>query len=194
MIHGDGATQNAPEGTILDMKVFSITASNQVRVFASEQVAPAGEAVFGSAEQLAVLVQAWPMARLVEVWNQLPGAKQVRKFTDRKSGVRRLWQAVQGVAVKAGQQRRKAVLKRPPEPPTAKQSKQGRTPEKGTKTETVLALLRHPSGATLTDLMRVTQWQAHSVRGCISGQLGKRMGLRVKSFRRDGDRVYRLRP
>jgi hypothetical protein len=39
----------APEGTILDMKVFSITASNQIRVFASEQEAPAGEAVFGSA-------------------------------------------------------------------------------------------------------------------------------------------------
>lgn len=175
------------------MKVFSITASNQVRVFASEQEAPTAETVFGSAEQLAALVQEWPMARLVEVWNQLPGAKQIHKFTDRKSGVRRLWQAVQGVAAKAGQQRRKAVLKRQPAPPTAKQSKQGRTPEKGTKTETILALLRQPSGATLTALMRATQWQAHSVRGFISGQLGKRMGLRVKSFRRDGDRVYRLR-
>jgi hypothetical protein len=194
VIDGDGATQRAPEGTILDMKVFSITANNQVRVFASEQEAPAGEAVFGSAEQLAGLVREWPIARLVEVWNQLPDAKQIRKFTDRKSGVGRLWQAVQGLALKAGQQRRKAVLKRQPEPPTAKQSKQGRTPEKGTKTETVLALLRQPSGATLTDLMRVTQWQAHSVRGFISGQLGKRMGLRVKSFRRDGDRVHRLRP
>ena len=176
------------------MKVFSITASNQVRVFASEREVPAGEAVFGSAEQLAALVQEWPIARLVEVWNQLPGAKQIRKFTERNSGVRRLWQAVQGVAAKAGPQRRKTVLKRQPEPPTAKQSKQGRTSEKGTKTETILALLRQPSGATLTDLMRATQWRAHSVRGFISGQLGKRMGLRVKSFRRDGDRVYRLRP
>jgi len=147
------------------MKVFSITASNQIRVFASEQEAPAGEAVFGSAEQLAALVQAWPIARLVEVWNQLPGVRQIRKFTDRKNGVRRLWQAVQAIAVKAGQQRRKAVLNRQPEPPAAKQSKQGRTPQKGTKTETILALLRQPSGATLTDLMRATQWQAHSVRG-----------------------------
>jgi hypothetical protein len=193
VIHGDGAGQSAPEGTIFDMKVFSITASNQVRVFASEQEAPAGETVFGSAKQLAALVQEWPMARLEEVWNQLPGAKQIRKFTDRKSGVRRLWQAVQGVAAKAGHQQRRAVLKHQPAPPTAKQSKQGPTPEKGTKTETILALLRQPSGATLTALMRATQWQAHSVRGFISGQLGKRMGLRVKSFRRDGDRIYRLR-
>jgi hypothetical protein len=57
-----------------------------------------------------------------------------------------------------------------------------------------VALLRQPSGATLTAIMRATQWQAHSVRGFISGQLGKRMGLPVKSFRRDGDRVYRIRP
>jgi hypothetical protein len=189
----DGAIQRQKERFSI-MKMFSITTNNQVRVFASEREAPAGEAVFGSAEQFAALVQEWPLARLVEVWNQLPGAKQLRKFTDRKSGVRRLWEAVQGVAAKASQPRRKAVLKRPVAALTAKQSKQGRNPDKGTKTETILALLRQPSGATLTGLMRATQWQAHSVRGFISGQLGKRMGLRVKSFRRDGERVYRLRP
>ena len=174
------------------MKVFSITASNQVRVFASEREAPRAETVFGSAEQLAALVQEWPMG---DWWRYGTSflARSRYKFTDRKSGVRRLWQAVQGVAAKAGHQQRRAVLKRQPAPPTAKQSKQGRTQEKGTQTETVLALLRQPSGATLTALMRATQWQAHSVRGFISGQLGKRMGLRVKSFRRAGDRVYRLR-
>jgi hypothetical protein len=190
----DGAIQIAPEGTILDMKVFSITANNQVRVFASEQEAPTGEAVFGSAEQLAALVQEWPIARLVEVWNQLAGAKQIRKFTDRKSGARGFSRPCKASQSRQAKQQRKAVLKRQPEPRTAKQSKQGRIPEKGTKTETILALLRQPSGATLTALMRATQWQAHSVRGFISGQLGKRMGMRVKSFRRDGDRVYRLRP
>jgi hypothetical protein len=176
------------------MKMFSITTDNQVRVFASQEQVPAGSATFANAEELAALVHDWPMARLVEVWNQLPGAKQIRKFTDRKSGARRLWEAVQRVAVKAGKQPRKAALKRPAAAPAAKQSKQGHAPGKGTKTEKVLALLRQPSGATLTALMRATQWQAHSVRGFISGQLGKRMGLRVKSFRRDGDRVYRLRP
>jgi hypothetical protein len=76
---------------------------------------------------------------------------------------------------------------------TAKQSKRGRTAGESTKTEKILSLLRQPSGATLAALMAATQWQAHSLRGFISGQLGKRMGLRVKSFRRDGDRVYRLR-
>jgi hypothetical protein len=41
--------------------------------------------------------------------------------------------------------------------------------------------------------MAATGWQAHSVRGFISGQLTKRMRLKVKSFRRDGERVYTIR-
>lgn len=41
--------------------------------------------------------------------------------------------------------------------------------------------------------MKATGWQAHSVRGFVSGTLGKRMGLVVESAKReDGQRVYRL--
>jgi len=38
--------------------------------------------------------------------------------------------------------------------------------------------------------MEATGWQAHSIRGFISGSLSKGMGLKVDSFRRDGERVY----
>jgi hypothetical protein len=57
----------------------------------------------------------------------------------------------------------------------------------------VIALLERPTGASLKAIMGATGWQAHSVRGFISGQLGKRLGLRVKSFERDGERVYLIR-
>ena len=41
--------------------------------------------------------------------------------------------------------------------------------------------------------MSATGWQAHSVRGFISGSLGKKMGLTVDSFKReDGERGYRI--
>jgi hypothetical protein len=133
------------------------------------------------------------MARLVEVWNLLPGAKPLSKFTDRKTAVRRLWEVLQAVAAIASQQPRKVGSEGRAGPAPARQASQGHTARKGSKTEIVLALLRQPSGATLGALMRATQWQAHSVRGFISGQLGRRMGLHVKSFRRDGDRVYCLR-
>jgi hypothetical protein len=57
----------------------------------------------------------------------------------------------------------------------------------------VLALLQRKNGATLTEIMKATQWQAHSVRGFISGALGKNMGLTVESAKRaDGD-VYSIR-
>ena len=62
-----------------------------------------------------------------------------------------------------------------------------------TKADQILALLRQPSGATLQSITKATGWQAHSVRGFISGHLVKKMGLRVKSFRRDGERVYAIK-
>jgi len=52
---------------------------------------------------------------------------------------------------------------------------------------------RSPQVHLLVDSITATGWQAHSVRGFISAQLSKRMGLRVKSFTREGQRVYRIR-
>ena len=61
----------------------------------------------------------------------------------------------------------------------------------GSKTSTILDLLRRAKGATLAEIMEATSWQAHSVRGFLSGTLGKKMGLAVKSEKReDGTRVY----
>jgi hypothetical protein len=71
----------------------------------------------------------------------------------------------------------------------AARNKAGR---KGTKTARVITLLERASGASLKTLMKATGWQAHSVRGFLSGQLGKRMGLRVRSFEQDGERFYSL--
>jgi hypothetical protein len=62
-----------------------------------------------------------------------------------------------------------------------------------TKTDQILALLRQPTGATLKSIMAATGWQAHSVRGFVSGHLVKKMGLQVKSCRRNGQRVYAIK-
>ena len=63
----------------------------------------------------------------------------------------------------------------------------------GSKTATVLALIQRAKGATLAEIMDATSWQAHSVRGFISGTLGKKMGLTVDSTKReDGTRVYSI--
>jgi len=61
-----------------------------------------------------------------------------------------------------------------------------------TKAAIVIALLQEPSGATLKAIMAATGWQSHSVRGFISAQLLKKRKLKVKSFKREGERVYKI--
>jgi hypothetical protein len=63
----------------------------------------------------------------------------------------------------------------------------------GSKTAKILALLKRPGGATVKDLMKATDWQQHSVRGFLSGTVGKKMGLTVVSTKaEDGDRIYSI--
>lgn len=45
------------------------------------------------------------------------------------------------------------------------------------KAEAVLKLLRRKRGASLAELQAATGWQAHSVRGFLSGTIRKRMRL-----------------
>ena len=63
----------------------------------------------------------------------------------------------------------------------------------GSKTAKVLELVKRSGGATLKHIMKATGWQAHSVRGFLSGTLGKKMGLKIESSKtNDGERVYSL--
>ena len=63
----------------------------------------------------------------------------------------------------------------------------------GSKTAKVLELVKRSGGATLKHIMKATDWQAHSVRGFLSGTLGKKMGLKIESSKtNDGERVYSL--
>jgi hypothetical protein len=50
-----------------------------------------------------------------------------------------------------------------------------------------------PGGVTLKELAKLTGWQPNSVRGFLSGAIGKKMATPVESFKSsDGDRTYRL--
>ena len=44
-------------------------------------------------------------------------------------------------------------------------------PKSGSKLDALIAALTRNDGATISDLMETTGWQAHSVRGAISGNL-----------------------
>jgi hypothetical protein len=63
-----------------------------------------------------------------------------------------------------------------------------------TKADLVLKLLGRPSGASTADLAKATDWQAHSVRGFLSGTLKKKRGLTILADRSSGETRYRLSP
>jgi hypothetical protein len=53
--------------------------------------------------------------------------------------------------------------------------------KKDSKQSVVIALLRRGQGASIEEMMEATGWQAHSVRGFMSGALKKRLGLQLVS-------------
>jgi hypothetical protein len=71
-----------------------------------------------------------------------------------------------------------------PKPPTQRA---------GTKQAMLISMLRMPEGATMEEITMATQWQAHTVRGAMSGALSKKLGLVVTSTKEtDRGRVYRI--
>jgi len=65
-------------------------------------------------------------------------------------------------------------------------------PQDASKKAVVISLLRREGGATLADLMHATGWQAHSVRGFISGTLRKKLGLTVEHIDGKVGPAYRV--
>jgi hypothetical protein len=222
------------------MKTFTIEIeTNNITIHGSakEAEAAADSERFGNEATLAKLAAKWPAARLVEIWNSLPGATPVKKFKDRATATSRIWRAIQDLgpneaatgtapvadplagvgettrtessvaestqtssSTPVAPQTPDVASKVPPvknkatsakcAPPAAKT----KGTREGSKTEAILALMRQPGGASLKTIMAATNWQAHSVRGFVSGTLGKKMGLTVESTKtEDGERNYSIK-
>ena len=179
-----------------------------------------GAQLFTSQKDLAKLAAGWPGARLVEIWDSFAGVapfddlKPVNKFTDRKRATSRIWEAIQRLAPAAtesaqGAPKRAAsskdasakngVPKAKKGAPKAKNAvktkpkKEVKEARAGSKKAAILELLRRPKGAILAEIAEATGWQNHSIRGFISGNLTKKMGLVVESTKSaQGERTYRV--
>ena len=67
------------------------------------------------------------------------------------------------------------------------------TPRTGTKQALLIALLQRVEGAAIAEIIAETGWQAHTVRGAISGALKKKLCLPITSEKVEGrGTVYRL--
>lgn len=56
----------------------------------------------------------------------------------------------------------------------------------------VVALMRRPEGATVTQMGEATGWQPHSVRGALAGSLKRKHKLTIVGEPGEAGRVYRI--
>jgi hypothetical protein len=178
---------------------FTIDTDNNITAFDAAARVPEGQDGFTTEKEFAKLSADWPITRFVEVWNAFAGAppfgdlKPVKKFTDRKTAVTRIWKAIQALTPAPAPQAASVAPKKANAAKGATAKDATPTARDGSKKAIVLDMLKRPEGATLADIMSATAWQAHSVRGFISGSLGKKMGLKIESAKRDdGQRAYKL--
>ena len=203
------------------MTSFTIDPDNNITCYATPEQAQdtlaLGAQLFTCQKELAKASAEWPISRLVETWNGFAGTpgfddlKPLKKFTDRKVAVNRIWQAIQKLVPAAEQGAQDA-----PEAATATKEaspkkganratrgareakpraarKETTTPREGSKKQIVLDLLSRRNGAMITEIARATGWQNHSIRGFISGNLTKKMGMVVESTKNAaGERTYRI--
>lgn len=178
----------------LDQETYNITLHSAVE---NADVTENAECFRNEAE-LAKLAADWPGARLTDIWNRLPGATPVKKFKDRATAVTRIWRVLQSLGEQTETKTPEPTLGTPLAPQTpnvalneapvkAKANRKAEPPKramtKGTcessKTETILALMKQPSGTTLKAMMEASNWQAHSVRGFSAEYLARKWASRL---------------
>ena len=191
------------------MKSFTIeNETNNITSRAAKQDAELveGTECFASEAGLASLAAAWPTARLIEIWNSLPGVIAVTKFKDRKTAVARIWKAIQSLdnapaaAPKAAQAAHAAPAEVTAQARRAKKAPKVATKatatRAGSKTSRVIEMLKREGGATLQEIMTGMGWQSHTTRALMSagGSLTKKHGLTVVSTKNEnGERAYSIK-
>jgi hypothetical protein len=112
-----------------------------------------------------------------------PGKPSSKKGATRRKAAPKCQPAVKDAKLQKETSRGKKA------PKTAAQNVAPRPESKGAK---ILEMLRRAKGATLAELMKATDWQAHSVRGFIS-TAAKKHDITIESSKTDaGDRSYRI--
>lgn len=155
------------------------------------------------------LIAEQPATRGVEVWRESDDGRMTLVITDAglqaigvtpegEAGLQAIGVTPEGEAEASGDvnepkpQKNRHRAARPraaAEPETTEQP----SVRPGTKLALLVDLLRAGDGASIDEIVAATGWQAHSVRGAISGALKKKLGLTVASEKQDDrGRVYRI--
>jgi len=128
------------------------------------------------------------MTTLIPEENGTPAATASRKKPKANKKARVAPRRAKVAPAKAKSARK---AKAPKKAPKARAVAKSTGSREGSKTAKILDLLKRPGGATSKELIKATGWLPHSVRGFLSGTVGKKMGLTVISNKGDdGERAY----
>ena len=199
--------------------IFTIDTENNINACESDPAEQDGLNLFATEKEFTKATAEWPIPRLVQTWNSFAGTppfgelKPVKKFTDRKTAIGRIWTAIQKLApvAEASVQATAAVatlaapsrVKKAPQaakPAKARQVPKARAPKAkrpvgepkipraGSKMATVIAMIQKKGGATLEAIQNETGWEKHTIRGFMS-TLTRKTGVVFTSTRRESDKV-----
>ena len=117
-----------------------------------------------------------------------PEKTSPRKGATRKKGARKGQKTAKGAKTKVAAPKKQAKASKKAGKPE-RDTSAPRAESKGAK---ILEMIGRAKGATLAEIMKATEWQAHSVRGFIS-TAGKKQGIKIESAKSDaGERTYKI--
>src|SRR5438876_6413910 len=129
----------------IEAMLFHLTAEDHIRTSDEQRrtETDGGRSSFASEQELQEVASEWPMKRLVEIWNRLPGVEPVARFTDRKTVIARIWRALQPKPEKGSKPARRAS-----------RSQHRPVFREGSKAAQVCTLLLRPEGSSRARCLR----------------------------------------
>jgi Protein of unknown function (DUF3489) len=186
------------------MTTFTIDSENNIVAHTGPPAGGDESQSFSTSQELAKVSAGWPISRLVETWNSFAGVapfddvKPVKKFTDRKAAVGRIWKAVERLSPDVAPAATPVATettrskKAPAKAPGRARAQKDATGSGTNKKAEVIAMMKRSKGVTLDEITQATGWQKHTVRGFVS-ILGSKGGEKIESAKNAaGERTYKI--
>jgi Protein of unknown function (DUF3489) len=120
-----------------------------------------------------------------------PEKAAASKTATRKEGAPKAKKTGDGAKAKAAATKKAANAGAKASKKAAKPARKSAAPRAESKGAQILDMIARAKGATLAEIMKATDWQAHSVRGFIS-TVAKKRGVEIESAKNDaGERTYK---